>query len=366
MHNANKDLFDNLLKTGWQSWSWGNPDRIIKLPTCNYPPVKIDTSKITVTPNSNTSLKPAIKGWCSWYAFGLDINEQIILDQCNWLKDRPKLKEFDYILVDDGWESTWGDWLEADLTKFPSGLKNLSLEIQERGLKPGIWYAPFLVDPKSKFATEHPDWLVKNGNRFVDGRRATTFDGYFPYKRFILDVTNNEVIDYLDQILDFLLGECAFKLIKLDFLYGIYFSPKLSVYQADEFLRSFLLKIKNKYSDVYTIGCGCPLIPAVGVVDSMRIGPDINAPTLQNNAFLKYFSNSFSYERVIENLKSRMWTKKLWNCDPDVFLCSDSWCLSDKELVALRDLIKEVGGNVFLGDDMLGLPDNRVEEFINF
>lgn len=366
MLSSGEDLFETLLKTGWQSWSWGNPTKLIKIPTRNYSPIKIDISKIIVDREAAIHLKPAIKGWCSWYAFGSDIDEQKILNHCDWFNSNKKLKKFDHILVDDGWESAWGDWLGCDLAKFPSGLKNLSLKILEKGFKPGIWCAPFLVDPKSKFAREHPNWLVKKGKHFVDGRRITPFDRLFSYKRYILDVKNNEVCDYLDQVLDYLLVDCAFKAIKLDFLYGIYFSPELSVYEADQFLKSFLLKIRNKYPDVYTIGCGCPLIPAVGVVDSMRIGPDINVPALQNNVFLKRFSNRFSYKRAINNLKARTWTKKLWNCDPDVFLCSDKLCLSDKEITVLRDLIKELGGNVFLGDDMAALPASRVEEFIDF
>src|SRR3989338_10753441 len=101
-----------------------------------------------------------------------------------------------------GWENHWGDWLKADKKKFPSGLKEVAQKIKGKGLKPGIWIAPFLVNQNSEIIKNHPDWLVKTGDQTTDGLRVTVMDEYFPYKRDILDVTNPEVLDYIDKVLE--------------------------------------------------------------------------------------------------------------------------------------------------------------------
>jgi alpha-galactosidase len=360
----NKNLIQarELLKTGWQSFSWDYPGRIIKFPLFNYPPQPIDRLDMTTIP-SKVKLRPRAFGWCSWYAFGPDINEEIILKQSQWFKEN-SLRGLEYILIDSGWVTKWGDWLTVDKKKFPSGLKNLSGRVKELGLKSGIWVAPFLVDPNSRLAKEHPNWLAKKDGEFVEGLRLTSFDKYLPYKKYILDVTNSEVVDYLDTILSFLLKDCGFDLIKLDFLYGLYFNPNLTTLEADQFLQSLFLKIRKLYPDVYTIGCGCPLVPAVGAVDSMRIGPDTLFPFFQDVPFLKEFTNKYQYKKVIGNIHARMWTKRFWNIDSDAFVCREDLGISDDELMVFQKLIIACEGNIFLGDDMTHLPKERVSKFI--
>ena len=355
MNNKNI-LAKKLLDTGWQSWSSDYKAGIFKLPLSDFPPRLLDDSEIIINHNGKIKLKPPVKGWCSWTAFGTSINEKIILKQAGWFK-KNSLKSFEYILIDDGWESALGDW-KADETKFPHGLKYMSESIEDLGLKPGIWLAPFSVDSKSDLAKKHPDWIIKNSRthgikNFISSPR-----------RYFLDIANPEVVKYIFDTLDLLLKDYKFKLIKLDFLYGIYFNPKSTIKTADEFLRSFFLRIRRNYPDVYTIASGCPLIPAVGVVDSMRIGPDALIPDHKRFPGFKYVSNLYQYKKVIKSAAFRTWTNKLWNVDLDAFVCDKNLGLSDKQIFNMHSLIKKSGGNIFLGDDMTSLPHDRIEKFI--
>lgn len=353
-----------LLRTGWQSWSIDYGNRAaLRFPVFDYSPSVVDDLVIEDFKMKNIQLKRPVKGWCSWYAFGMGIDEEKILAQAKWLKDN-KLEEFNYILIDGGWESHWGDWMQVNKDKFPYGLESIAAKIKDMGLKPAIWIAPFLVSPNSEVCRKHPDWLVRKNGKFVEGIKFSPLDKYFPYKRYIIDVRNKEAVDYVEKSIKWLVRECGFELLKLDFLYGIYFNPDVANDELDEFLRGFLLKIKKEYPEIYTIGCGCPLLPAIGAVDSMRIGFDTLIPFVQNIPGIRKVTNHYLYNRVIKSIKHRSWTKIFWNVDPDVFVCRKSLGLSDKQIYTLQKDMIELDGNIFLGDDLTKLDEKRVENFI--
>ena len=341
---------------GWQSWSY-NTNSFFKLPQLNFNPRS--NSKFVSKLKLNKLKKPAY-GWCSWYAYGWDINEEKILKHANWIFEN-KTIPLEYILIDGGW-NLWGDWLEEDYNKFPNGIKNTADKIKSLGLKPGIWIAPFLVHPKSNIATNHPEWLVKKDGKFVEGLRLTPFDKYLPYRKYILDIKNSKVLSYIDHSIKYLVNTCGFELIKLDFLYGIYFNPNITSTEADNFLNNFLDKIKKNYPHVYTIACGCPLLPAIGVVDSMRIGLDTSI-----SPFLKFLSiplllRWYLNHRVIPTIVNRLWTQKFWNIDPNVFMCKKNLGLSPTLLIKFRSVIKLGKGNMFLGDDLTKLSNKRIKK----
>ncbi len=350
-------LSKKLLQTGWQSWS-PRPRSILRVPAWNYAP-----TKDTFLPHFQKSFdrKPPAKGWCSWYAFGPHIYEKRLLAQTEWFVRHPE-PPIDYIIVDDGWTKC-GDWMSADMSKFPSGMHELSTQIHALGKKSGIWVAPFWVEPDSKLFNLHKDWVVKNGPFYADGHQAVPF-GQFFYPRYILDVRIPEVIDYIFQCLDYLLVECKFELLKMDFLYSIYFIPGISTKEAGHVLNSFFREVRRRYPHVYTIACGAPLTPAVGVVDSMRIGPDVISPGIERIPVLNTLVHTYKVNLVLHNIKTRGWTREYWNPDPDVFVCSPKLGIRDSKLRELRDAIAKLKGNMFLGDDMTALPQARIQDMI--
>ncbi|KKT48226.1 MAG: Alpha-galactosidase [Candidatus Collierbacteria bacterium GW2011_GWC2_44_18] len=351
------------MATGWQSWST-SAKSFIRFPFNYFPPKAKELfipSKIVLP----IKLKKPVFGWCSWYIFGRNINEGRILGHAKWIVyQRKKYKlPLDTVLIDDGW-CPWGDWLTENKTKFPNGLKSLVNRISRLQIKSGIWIAPFLVDPKSQVALMHPEWLARKNGRRVEGRNLTPWDRYFPHKKWLLDITNPEVQQYLDDSIDYLLNTCGFSLIKLDFLYSVFFDPRLSGKQAHDFLRNFLKNIRRRYPHVYTIGCGCPLLPAVGVVDSMRIGPDTSPGPSLNFLLPKFFNRWILSKRVLPTISKRLWTKQIWNVDTDVFECRSEMGYTEKELLTFQNIIKDGKGNVFLGDDLTRLTAERIHRYI--
>lgn len=363
-HKTIQKIQDKLLKIGWQSWST-KKDHWFKFPSYNFHPhhqISCDHLHLKLTKKS----KAPAYGWCSWYPHGTDINEDKILTQAKWIAHNPHQSNLplEYILVDDGW-NLWGDWQSSDVVKFPHGLPFIVKKIKGLRLKSGVWMAPFLVDPRSDLARHHPDWLVQKNGQFVEGLNFSRWDRFFSHKKWLLDIKTPAVRKYLDSSLKYLVEDCGFDLLKLDFLYALHFNPFLKDGEADLFLRRYLSKIKKKYPEVYTIACGCPLIPAAGVVDSMRIGPD----TKVISPFLKFIDNSlfnrwYLNSQVLPAIVKKLWTRKIWHVDPDAFLCRKSLGYNHDQLIKFQKLIKRGAGNIFLGDDLTKLSSDRIRKYL--
>ncbi|MFN8424665.1 MAG: alpha-galactosidase [Anaerolineales bacterium] len=99
------------------------------------------------------SNKPAPQVWCSWYSLYTAIDRSILFRAFDKLGDLP----FDVLQVDDGWQTSIGDW-EAN-GKFPSGMNALAEKIKSTGRKAGLWLAPLIAVESSRLFREHPDWF---------------------------------------------------------------------------------------------------------------------------------------------------------------------------------------------------------------
>ena len=69
-------------------------------------------------------------------------------------------------VLDDGWfgtrdndDSSLGDWFVNE-EKIQGTLNDLAKDINEMGLKFGLWFEPEMISPKSKLYEEHPDWCI--------------------------------------------------------------------------------------------------------------------------------------------------------------------------------------------------------------
>lgn len=352
-----KLLANKVLSTGWQSWS-ARTNPVIKLPLRNYSPIQ-DTYLPKFESLEKTQ-KKQIVGWCSWYAFWRNISEAKIQKQSEWFKENKTPVK--YILVDDGW-TRWGDWTEINKKKFPGGHAGLTVKIRENHLQPGIWVAPFLVDPRSNLAKKHPEFLATLKGKIVDGFKVTKFDKFY-FPRYILDIRKKKVRKFLVNQISKLLDEGRYDLLKLDFLYAAYFIPGISAKEAGYYLHNFLVKIKKKYPKVYTIACGAPLLPIVGAVDSVRIGPDTVLGYMERLPLIPNIINETRVGNVIKNIEKRSWLAKYWNLDPDVFVCRKELGVNSTLLLNLQDAVKNLNGSIFLGDDMTALPQKRIEKYI--
>lgn len=103
--------------------------------------------------------------WCAWgYERGFTLAQVA--------QALPKVADlgFRWFTLDDGWQSEEGD-VTLNPEKFPGGEQQMRAfvdDIHSRGLKAMLWWIPLAADPKSQWAAEHPDTLVRD----PDGKTA--------------------------------------------------------------------------------------------------------------------------------------------------------------------------------------------------
>jgi alpha-galactosidase len=288
-------------------------------------------------------------GWCSWYQYFAAITETDLRSNLNKLQELRRELPIDVIQLDDGFQSALGDW-EHTNAKFPSGLKNNADQIRQAGFTAGLWIAPFLAAHDSKLMRAHPNWFVgdQNGEPLpvINNPSWTASDDKYAYA---LDPSNPNVTTYLEQLFARLVHDFSYRYLKIDFLFaaaveGHRYDPDLTRAQT---LRRGLEAIRRGAGDgAFILGCGCPLGPAVGIVDGMRIGPDV-AP---------YWGGSIEpgTRLAIKAIIARSFMhRRLWLNDPDcLMLRAQQTRLSREERFALACAIALSGGMLLISDDM--------------
>ncbi|MHB9143550.1 MAG: glycoside hydrolase family 27 protein [Paludibacter sp.] len=81
-------------------------------------------------------------GWNSWNRFACDINEKIIREAADaMISSGMKDAGYEYIIIDDCWQVSRDSlgFIQADVKKFPSGIKALTDYVHSKGLKFGIY-----------------------------------------------------------------------------------------------------------------------------------------------------------------------------------------------------------------------------------
>ncbi len=308
------------------------------------------------------------KGWCSWYHFFREVTAQDIRANLNAAAGLSPELPLDVIQIDDGYEAQVGDWLTTN-EKFPAGLAPLAAEIREAGFSPGIWLAPFLVNLKSNLAANHPDWLLS-------GRLGRPVNAGHLWNAFhtALDLTHPETLAYVSDLISTAVDKWGFPYLKLDFLYaaalpGRHKDPTRTRAQV---LRAGLERIRAAAGEkTFLLGCGCPLGPAIGLVDAMRIGADVahhwNPVYRGITKFFKNGPDSPSARNAIHNSLARSALHlRWWINDPDCLLLdtgdtrTEAATLNLAEIQTLATVIAMTGGSLLLSDHLPDLPAERL------
>jgi alpha-galactosidase len=258
------------------------------------------------------------------------------------------------VQLDDGYQAALGDWDRTN-AKFPSGLKSLADAIRDGGFVAGIWTAPFLAARDSQLMREHSDWFIKHGETQEPLRAAynpnwtTSGDKY----AYALDPSHPEFTAHLERLFRKLVEGFGYQYLKLDFLYaaaaeGTRHDRSLTRAQT---LRRGLQAIRRGAGERnFILGCGCPLGPGVGIVDGMRIGPDV-APFWGSSANA---AGEPGTALAIDAILARSFMhRRLWLNDPDcLMLRAKETRLSSGEREALARTIAASGGMLLISDDM--------------
>ena len=269
--------------------------------------------------------------WCSWYSLYLDINEKLLHQVFDQLGDLP----FDVLQVDDGWQKDYGDWQPNE--KFPSGMAALAEKIKSTGRRAGLWLAPFLVSKSSQLFREHASWLLRNEK----GELVQAGYNYWGHDLYTLDITRPEVIAWLVALIKQIRG-WGFDYYKLDFLYAGAMKGKHHVAMPREAAYRACLRHMHAAmgAGAFLLVCGTPILPALGLCDAIRIGPDVSHEW-ENQPHVRLLQNfdSPGTRNAIRTTVNRLWLKPLLHIDPDVeYFVSRENTLDEKHKKQLQDL----------------------------
>ncbi len=303
-------------------------------------------------------------GWCSWYYYFTKITPEIILKNLETAVNN-KLN-FDFFQIDDGYQSTIGDWLRLK-PEFENKMHFIANEIKIKGYIPGLWVAPFIISKKSQHFNK-PGWVLreKNGKPCVAGINPA-WNGYY----YALDVTHPEVKNYLIDVFSVIKNDWGFDYIKLDFMYaaflpGNHYDKSLS---ASQRMKEAMELIRNAVrEDTVILGCGMPISSAIGHVDAMRISCDVAPywkPCLRDKIFM---SDSMVETRgALRNNSVRSFmNNRFWINDPDCLMIRDSNTkLSKEERNSLQAILMISGGMLVFSDDMTLYSSKKADDLKN-
>ncbi len=297
---------------------------------------------------------PFQRGWCSWYHYFHAITEDALRANLKSLEAMRTEFPLDVIQLDDGFQPALGDW-DTTNDKFPGGLKKIAGEIRAAGFHAGIWTAPFLAARDSRLMTEHPDWFIMHAGSGEPVRAGhnpnwTASNDKYAYA---LDPSNPAFRAHLRHLFAKLTRDFGYSYLKLDFLYaaaapGRRHDPGLT---RGEALRHGLEAIREGAGDdAFILGCGCPLGQAIGVVDGMRIGPDVSPFWGSTASGAGDPSTVYALDGIIA--RSFM-HRRLWLNDPDcLMLRARETRLTADERASLAATIVASGGMLIISDDM--------------
>lgn len=144
----------------------------------------------------------------NWEATYFMFNEKKILA----IADEAKAVGAEMFVLDDGWfgkrnndKCSLGDWY-VNTKKLPHGIDGLCKKINQKGLKFGLWVEPEMISEDSDLYRAHPDWAI-------------TSDRYIPSQgrnQFVLDLTRDDVCDYLIETMTNVFSMANIEYIKWD------------------------------------------------------------------------------------------------------------------------------------------------------
>jgi alpha-galactosidase len=143
----------------------------------------------------------------TWEAAYFNVSHDIVMD----IARKAATAGIELLVLDDGWfgkrndtYSGLGDWT-PNMRKLPHGLHGLAKEVNELGMKFGIWVEPEMVSMDSELYRQHPDWCLHVPSRarttgrnqlVLDFSRPCVRDNIFEQLRTMLASANIEYVKW--------------------------------------------------------------------------------------------------------------------------------------------------------------------------
>ena len=296
-----------------------------------------------------------IFGYTSWYDHYQDIDEDTIKNDLIGL-NALTLKA-DVFQIDDGWQTAVGDWLSVDREKFPKLMKKTADDIKAAGLTPGIWLAPFVCEEDSELFRNNKEWLVLDcDNGYVKG--GSNWSGFYA-----LDIYNPEVREYIRFVIDTIVNEWGYKLLKLDFLYAACILPRPDKTRG-QIMADAMDLLREYAGDALILACGVPLASAFGKADYCRIGCDVSLDWNDKpHMRLMHRERISTRNSILNTVFRRQLNNRAFLSDPDVFLlrpCNNS--LSDEQKNCLAEVNAMMGSVLFTSDNFYDYTEKEIKE----
>jgi len=243
-------------------------------------------------------LHPRTNGYCTWYSdkHSMAGDEKSIVELADFAARELKPFGFSFVQLDDEWQDGGtfnGPRRGFDRVKpdgpYPHGMAPVAEKLKNLGLTAGIWFMPFARNHKDPEYKDRQNWFVKRdkGQPYEVRWGGTS-----------LDLTNKEVQDHLTKLVKTIHG-WGYNYFKMDGLWTGSATELMYVndgYVDDhmgnnlpfhdpkktnvDMLRDGLRLVRQAAGpDVFFSGCNVSqnmrsFGACMGLVDSMRIGPD--------------------------------------------------------------------------------------------
>ncbi len=192
----------------------------------------------------------------NWEATYFDFDNQRLMD----IIDVVKGSGIDTFVLDDGWfgkrdsdHSGLGDWF-VNTEKLAGGLDTIIDYVHNAGMNFGLWFEPEMISPDSDLYRAHPDWAIQ-----VPG--VTPALGRF---QLVLDITRDEVRDYVIEAVSKILREHKIEYVKWDCNTNVTenFSSALPADRQQEYHHRYALalydmceRLVNGFPHIFFEGC---------------------------------------------------------------------------------------------------------------
>lgn len=319
---------------------------------------------------------PKLTGWNSWDYYLNRVTAQDVLENVQALKQMSFAHYLNYIVIDDGWQKSWGDWRENE--KFACGLSSVADSIRGAGFTPGIWMAPLCVESGHRHLETHPHWFLRRD----DGSLFSEYGYYF------MDPSHPEVEAFILENYRYLYN-AGYRLFKIDYLGNIrgvrnFYEKQFSAY---EILARLIRRIVEATGpDVVILGCSLPLQCGADIAPSMRIGVDIHNHFSHVEWIAEYLTWACVYNGRVTRIDPDFLVVRgeetsheplLWEGERNDYVLTDRTAATSAEIFRSRwrngdqfslveaetwaNLVSISGGNLFLSDKMTALNEQGLQ-----
>jgi hypothetical protein len=328
-------------------------------------------------------LHPQINGYCTWYSnpHGGAADEKSIVELAEVAARELKPFGLSFIQIDDKWQD--GLQRNGPARRFyrvkpdgpyPHGIAPVSEKLRKLGLTTGLWFLPFASDWKDPEFKDRQDWFMKR-------QGGTPFET--PWGNTSLDLTHPAVRSYLADLAK-TIHSWGVNYFKMDGLWTGTATEQIYVndgYRDDhmgenapfhdpkktnvECLRDGLKLLRQAAGpDVFFSGCNLSqnmrsLAGCIGLVDSMRIGPDNGQGWRDYREEIAKNGSGSIVTGPVRGTRLYFMHGRFWWNDPDPCYVRASIPLAQAQLITTWVAIS---GQFNLNSDWIpGLPPERLD-----